>query len=209
VGIRVTREPFLLLIVKPHAKLSSVPATLRIREMPDGLSISVTEPRRTWRIVLTLTVGVAFAIMFYYAKGDSYLVRLFFFGFVAVSILREIISLSRGTEVELRITNLDFISTGHAPSGYGSSSVPRADIYWMEFRQASGGGEEAEHPSGLYVEHHGVLRNPTTCVLPHIDKAQTEQVIEAIYRRFPDTSTLAPSANADPYLISLNLNQRQ
>jgi hypothetical protein len=208
VGIRATREPFLLLIVKPHAKLSAVLATLTIREIPDGLSIRVVEPRRPWRILLNLAVGIGMVVFFYYAKFDSYLLRLFIFGLFAVSLVREIISLLRGTEVELRITNLDFISTGHAPSGYNSSSVPRADIYWMEFRKASGGGDEAERPSGLYVEHHGVLLNPTTCVLPHIDKAQTEQVIEAIYRRFPDTSTFAPSANTDPYLISLNLNQR-
>jgi hypothetical protein len=199
----------IFLIVKPHTKLSTVSATLTMREIPDGLSIHITEPRRPWRILLTLAVGVAFAVMFHYAKGDSYLVRIFFFGIAAVSIVREIISLSRGTEVELRITNLEFISTGHAPSGYNSSSIPRADIYWMEFRKAIGGGDDREQPSGLYVEHHGILRNPTTCVLPHIDKAQTEQVIEAIYRRFPDTSTLAPSTNTDPYLISLNLNQRR
>jgi hypothetical protein len=203
------REPLLRLIVKPHAKLSTVAATLTIREIPNGLSICVTEPRRPWRILLNLAVGIGMVVFFYYAKFDSYLLRLFFFGLFAVSLVREIISLLRGTEVELRITNLDFISTGHAPSGYSSSSVPRADIYWMEFREARGGGDEAEQPCGLYVEHHGVLRNPTTCVLPHIDKAQTDEVIEAIYRRFPDTSTLAPSANADPYLISLNLNQRR
>jgi hypothetical protein len=195
--------------VKSHTKLSIVPATLTIREIPDGLSIRVTEPRRPWRILLTLAVGVAFAIMFHYAKGNSYLVRIFIFGIAAVSIVREIISLSRGTEVELRITNLDFISTGHAPNGYNNSSIPRADIYAMEFREAIGGGDDREQPSGLYVEHHGILRNPTTCVLPHIDQVQPQQVIETIYRRFPDTSTLAPNANTDPYLISLNLNQRR
>jgi hypothetical protein len=195
--------------VKPHTKLSTVPANLTIREIPDGLSIHVTEPRRLWRILLTLAAGVAVAVMFYYAKGNSYLMRLFVLGFVAVSLIRGIISLARGTDVELSITNLELISTGHAPSGYNSSSIPRADIYSMEFRQATGGSDEAAQPSGLFVEHHGLLRNPTTCVLPHIDEAQTDQVLEAIYRRFPDTSTLAPSANTDPYLISLNLNQRR
>jgi hypothetical protein len=63
-----------------------------------------------------------------------------------------------------------------------------------------------EQPSGLYVEHHGILLNPTTCILPHIDEAQTEQVIEAIYHRFPDT---AHSSNSEPYLTSLNLESPQ
>ena len=186
-----------------------MPATLTIREIPDGLSIHVTEPRRWWRILVNLAVGIAMVIFFYRIKFDSRLLRLFFFGLCALSLIKEIISLLRGTDVELRITNLDFISTGHAPNGYSNSSIPRADIYSLEFHKAAGGGDEAEHPSGLYVEHHGIIRNPTKCVLPHIDEAQTEQVIEAVYRRFPDTSTLAPSANAEPYLISLNLNQRQ
>jgi hypothetical protein len=112
--------------------------------------------------------------------------------------------LVRGTDVELHITNLDFISTGHAPACYKSSSIPRADIYNLKFGEAMSG--DFEQPSGLYVEHHGILLNPTTCVLPHIDKAQTEQAMEAIYRRFPDT---AHSANSEPYLTSLNLNQRR
>jgi hypothetical protein len=185
-----------------------VPATLTISEIPDGLSIHVTEPRRPWRIVLNLAVGVALVIFFYHAKIDSRLLRLFFFGLCAISLIKEIISLLRGADIQLRITNLDFISTGHAPN-YGGCSIPRADIYSLEFRKATGGGDEAARPSGLYVEHHGTLRNSTKCVLPHIDEAQTEQVIEAIYLRFPDTSTLAPGANAKPYLISLNLNQRQ
>jgi hypothetical protein len=176
--------------------------------MPDGLSIHVTEPRQWWRILLNLAVGIGIVIFFYFAKFDSYLLRIFLSGLFAASLVREILSLLRGTDVQLRITNLDFISTGRAPDSYGSSSVPRADIYFLEFRKASGGGEDPHHASGLYVGHRGILRNSATCVLPHTDEAQTEQVIEAILRRFPDTSTLAPRPTEEPYLISLNLNQR-
>jgi hypothetical protein len=181
-----------------------VPATLTVREVPDGLSIRVIEPRRPWHILLYLAGGIGSAMLFYYAKFGSRLLQLFLLGLVAVSLIKDIISLLRGTNVELHIANLDFISTGRAPSGYKSSSIPRAYIYNLKFGEAMSG--DYEQPSGLYVEHHGILLNPTTCVLPHIDEAQTEQVIEAIYRRFPDT---AHSANSEPYLTSLNLNQRR
>jgi hypothetical protein len=179
-----------------------VPATLTIREVRDGLSIRVTEPRRTGRILLTLAGGIGMAAFVYYAKFDFRLLELFFLGIVAVSLIRDVLSTLRGTDVELRVTNLDFLSTGRAPAGYKSSSIPSADIYNLKFEEAMSG--DYERPSGLYAEHHGIFLNPTTCILPHIDEAQTEQVIDAIYRRFPDT---AHSANSEPYLTSLNLNR--
>jgi hypothetical protein len=182
-----------------------VPATLTIREVTDGLAIRVTELRRQWHVLLSIVGGGAgVTVFFYFAKFESRLVQLFLLGIITVSVIKNIISLVRGTDVELHITNLDFISTGRAPAGYKSSSIPRADIYNLKFDRAMSG--DHEQPSGLYVEHHGVLLNPTTCVLPDVDEAQTEQVMEAIYRRFPDT---AHSANSEPYLTSLNLNQRR
>jgi hypothetical protein len=181
-----------------------VPATVTIREVRDGLYDRVTERRRPWNILLTLAGGIGMAAFVYYAKFDFRLLELFLLGIVAVALIRDIISTLRGTDVELRVTNLHFISTGHAPAGYKSSSIPRADIYNLKFGEAMSG--DHEQPSGLYVEHHGIFRYPAECVLPHIDEAQTEQVIEAIYRRFPDT---AHSANSERYLTSLNLNQRR
>jgi hypothetical protein len=182
-------------------------ATLEIQELPEGLSIHVTEPRRTGRIVLTITVGALATAFFVYAASPSKLYQLFVGLLCAIALIRDLIKNWRGTKVELRLTNLDFISRGRAPDGYGASSIPRAAIYNLEFRKASGGGEDAEYPSGLYIEHHGVLHNPSTCVLPHIDNTQTDQVIEAIMRRFPDTGTLPPTGPFEPYLTSLNLNR--
>lgn len=120
-----------------------------------------------------------------------------------------VISALRGTAVELHVTNLDFVSSGHAPEDYQPSTIARADIYNLEYRDASGGGDFPELPEGLYVEHLGAglgLWNKSTCVLPHLDKVQTEQVIEAIYRRFPDTGKLPPTGTFEPYLTSRNLN---
>jgi hypothetical protein len=38
-------------------------------------------------------------------------------------------------------------------------------------------------------------------VLPHLNETQTEEAIEAIYRRFPDTGTLA-SGDRDRILVT-------
>ena len=184
-----------------------MPATLIIREVPDGLSIRVAEPRRPWDTLLYLVGGIGMAAFFYYAKFESRLLQLFFLGIVAVSLIKNIISLLRGTDVELRVTNLDFISTGRAPSGYKSSSIPRADIYNLKFDQAMSG--DHEQPSGLYVETSASVWHSGSCVLPHLDETQTQQAIDAILHRFPDTCTLAPASAREPYLTTLNLSNRK
>jgi hypothetical protein len=127
----------------------------------------------------------------------------------ALVIVKSIVSALRGTAVELRVTNLELISSGHAPEDYSPPVIPRADVYNLQYREASGGGDFPELPEGLYVEHYGAglgLWNKSTCVLPHLDKAKTEQVIQTIYRRFPDTGQLPQVGAFEPYLTSLNLN---
>jgi hypothetical protein len=183
-------------------------ATIEIREFPKGLTIRVTESRRVGRILLTLAAGSVFMYFLVHASSSSKLFLIFIGGLCLLSLVRDIISALRGTDVELRVTNLDFISMGHAPGDYKPSTISRADIYNLEFREATGGGDFPDLPQGLYVEHHGGGPwNPSTCVLPNIDRAQTEQVIESIYRSFPDTGTLPPSGPFEPYLTSLNLSQ--
>ena len=180
---------------------------LEIREFPERLSIRVTAPRRVGRVFFAVLMGgVAACFFVYFAKG-SRLFQMFVGGFCALYILYEVVSELRGTQVELRVDNLDFSSLGHAPSGYNPSIIPRADIDRLEYRKASGGGEEPVLPEGLYVEHPGGFWNSATCVLPHLNQTQTEQVIEAIYRRFPDTGTLAPGDRDKSHLIALNLSQ--
>lgn len=180
-------------------------ATLEIRESPDGLAIRVSEPRNVGGVLLTLLGGSFFLYILLHSSESKD--RLLVFAGLAVLLLAiDIFARLRGTNVQLHVSNLDFISTGHAPEAYSPSTISRAEIYNMEFREAVGGGE-GELPMGLYVEHHGGSHWSTgTCVLPNLDKAQTEQVIEAIYRRFPDTGTLPPSGPFEPYLTSLNLS---
>jgi len=184
-----------------------VPATLDIRETPEGLTFQVREARKLGQVLLTIGVALFFGFLLY-RSNDSIILRLTFGTLAALSIVRDFVSRLQGAHVTLRVTNLDLISTGHAPDGYSPSSIPRASIYNLEFREASGGGEDAPNPSGLYVEHEGLLHNPATCVLPHINEEQTQQAIEAILRRFPDTESLAPPRKGySSDLISLNLNK--
>jgi hypothetical protein len=185
-----------------------MPVNLQIVDLPNEVHVRVTEPRRFGKIVSFFLGTVIAAYVFRQFISGSGALATFVVGLFAVSFIRELISILRGTDVELKANNLDFISTGHAPQGYKPSNLSRADIYGLEYRKASGGGDTPDFPEGLYIEHHGFGRwNPSTCVLPHINKAQAEQVIETILRRFPDTGTLPPTGPFEPYLTSLNLNR--
>ncbi len=182
-------------------------AALEIRELPQRLSIRVTAPRRVGRVFLGVLMGGVAACFFAYFANGSRLFQMFVGGLCALYVGWEVVLELQGTDVELRVDNLDFSSLGRAPGGYSPSIIPRADIDRLEFRKASGGGEDPVLPEGLYVERHGGLWNTATCVLPHLNETQTEQSIEAIYRRFPDTGTLAPDDRYESHLTLLNLNQ--
>ena len=173
--------------------------------MSDGLLIHVLAPRHIKRIIITIVLGIISTIFFLLATGGSRPLLFLVGAFVIFSLIKDLIDAIRATDVQLHITNLDLVSTGRAPDGYRTSSIPRAAIYNLFYQEASNG--EDARPGGLYVEHHGILLNPETCVLPHIDKAQTTQAIEAILHRFPDTEMLAPvSAQHSPF-TTLNLNR--
>lgn len=190
-------------------RIETVPASLEIREFSSGISVRVSESRQRGRALATLAAGSFFLYLVFHSTSEPQAYLYVIGGVCVLTIVGGIVSALRGTAVELHVSNLDFVSSGHAPEDYHSSTIARADIYNLEYRDASGGGDFPELPEGLYVEHlsSGLgLWNKSTCVLPHLDKAQTEQVIEAIYRRFPDTGKLPPTGAFDPYLTSLNLN---
>jgi hypothetical protein len=183
-----------------------VAATLKIRELPKGLSLRVTEPKHLGRILLSVAVAVT-AALFFFHKSSSMPLDVFVGGVFVFAIVRYLISEFRGTDVELVVTNLDFKTTGHAPDGYRQGTISRADIYNLEYRKSSGGGEDNPLPSGLYIESSDSVWHSGSCVLPSLDEAQTQQAIDAILNRFPDTCTL-PSAR-EPYLTTLNLSNRK
>ena len=186
-----------------------MPASLAIRDYPTGIAVRVKESRRTWSALVTLVAGSAFLYLVPHTKDEPQAYLFVVGGLCVMVIVKDIVSSLRGTAVELRVTNLEFVSYGHAPEDYTPSTIARADIYNLEFREAAGGPDGPQLPKGLYIGHHRVGPGPgttSTCVLPHIAKDQVERVIEAIYRRFPDTGKLPETGAFEPYLISLNLS---
>jgi hypothetical protein len=180
---------------------------LNIRELPGEIIVRVTEPRHTKSILLNVSAGAVVILLCFH--GFPGLPRIVAAVVVAIICGIQIISAFQGANVELRVNHLDFVSTGHSPSDYHPSTISRADVYSLEFREANaGGGDFPDLPQGLYVEHNGPAPwSSPTCVLPHANRGQTNEVIEAILRRFPDTGTLAQVSNEKPYLTLLNLSQ--
>jgi hypothetical protein len=182
-----------------------VPATLDIREVPTGLILRVTESRNIAKALIgPVLSGLVCGLLIYYTEISTRTLILVLL-ILSFSIAKEAIDILRGTNVTLEVTNLNLISRGHAPDGYDSSLIPRDTIFGLKFQTALNG--DIVRPTGLYVEHHGDHNQPETCVLPHIDKTQTKQAIDAIMRRFPDTCTLPPTGVFETYLTSLHLNK--
>jgi hypothetical protein len=181
-------------------------ATIEIRELPEELSVRVAERGSIGVVFLNLAGGAVFGwIALRFLSGAILIAAVL--ALVAV-ITMQIIRVFQGADVQLRINNLDLISVGHSPSGYSSSVIPRADVSNLTFREASGGGGDfPDLPQGLYVEHNGGLWNGATCVLPHTDSIQTQEVIDSILRKYPDTGTLRRSDRDDSYLTLLNLSK--
>jgi hypothetical protein len=184
-----------------------MPATLKIREDGKGLTIRVTEPRNLSRVVAAVIFGSVVVLLLLHFVADSKLLRIGIAAVALLTITRGVIDGMRGTDVELTVDNLDLYTKGFCPEGHESGSTARADVTHMEYRKASGGGEDQELPEGLYVERVGSLWGGSKCMLPHATESQTNEVLEAIYRRFPDTGTLAPaSAPTKSHLTTLNLS---
>jgi hypothetical protein len=181
-----------------------MPARLELHELPGELVVRVTEPRSIETILLTVSAGAVIIIFLFHALSGPTLIL----AGVALVLGMQITSAFRGANVELRVTNLDFVSTGHSPSGYHPSIISRAEIYHLEFRDANSGGHEVDLPHGLHVKHNGPAPwSLATCVLPHANRVQTQGVIEEIFRVFPDTGTLPQTRDDKPYLTLLNLSQ--
>ena len=184
-----------------------MPATLDIRDRTDSLTIRVSKSGDISKFLYALVLGIVLGGHFLYSSGNP-LLRFALVTFCLLVIVGALVEKIRGTEVELEINDRDLVSTGHASDGYKPSSIPRAVIYSFSFKQGLGG--EDSSPTGLYVEHHGIFSNLETCMLPGIDETQTQQVIDAIMRRFPDTCAIersGPAAQQEIYLTSLNLDR--
>lgn len=183
-----------------------MPAPLQIRDLPSGISATVKKTGRVGNAIIILIFGVIALCLAVRMSGDS---SLLVGGVISILSLASAFSVLRGTEAELQVTDTEFISSGYAPEGHDATILLRADIYRLEYREASGGGDSMEFPEGLYVLHQSYGRvspEKNTCVLPNIDRSQAEAVIQAIYHRFPDTEKSLSSKPFESYPITLNLN---
>lgn len=180
--------------------------TVDVRDLPDGLSVRVGEPKQSGRILIMITTGIVAGYVLYRIPMSSAGLRWLVAGAFFVGFVASVLAALRGSNVELRVTNLDLVSSGHAPEGYKTSSTPRADVFRFEYRDAIGDVDLPEQAKGLYAEHKGIGSwAASTCILPQVNRAQAEQIIEAIYLRFPDTGRLSASAAQPSPLTTLNL----
>lgn len=109
-------------------------ASLRIREFSSGISVRVSESRRTGRALAILAAGSVFLYLVLHSTSNSQAYLYAVGGICVLVIVKDIVSVLRGTAVELRVTNLEFVSSGHAPEDYRPSMIARADIYNLEYR---------------------------------------------------------------------------
>jgi hypothetical protein len=184
-----------------------MPATFHIEEQVNEISVRVTEPRNYGRVIVIVLVEAVAGYFFLHASASRAFQAVICL-VLAFILIKDMISSLRGTDVQLRVGNLDVLSSGHAPGGYTSSTISRADIDRFEYRKASGGGGEVpERPEGLYAEWSGVGPwSHSQCILPAISQGQADEVIEAIYKHFPNMGTLSQRKPYKSDLISLNLN---
>ena len=182
-------------------------ADLQIRDIEKGLMIRVREEGHFRWVLVNFAGAAVFLYIFLHLKSQSKLFFALVIEILAVSTIRSVFAELRGTGVELDISDDGFESKGHAPGGYLPCRILREDIYSLEFRNSCGGGDFPELPMGLYVIHYGGSRSDSAwCVLPHIDKTQTEEVIRAIRNRFLDIDDASRAGPFNHDLISLNLN---
>jgi hypothetical protein len=188
-------------------KLTAMKCALEIREGLDGFVVHVKQSRNSSHILLAIAASVV-ALYFFWRTPEPRIVQVLVACVILLLLGKDVLSKWRGADVELCVTNLDLISTGRSPSDYRPSTISRADIYDLQYREAQhGGGEFPDLPEGLYVEYsQGMPWDASACVLPHVGKEQTEEIIQKIMDRFPDTGTLAIRPSKSSQSISLNLN---
>jgi hypothetical protein len=180
---------------------------LEIREAPDGFVVRVKQSRNSRHLLLTIAASVV-CLYFFWHTPQPRIEQVFVASIILVIFASDALSKWRGADVELCVTNLDLRSTGHSPSDYRPSAVSRADIHGLQYREAQHGGADfPDLPEGLYVDYgQGMPWDSSTCVLPHAGRKQTEEVIQKIMDRFPDTGTLTSRPPKSSQLISLNLD---
>jgi hypothetical protein len=147
-------------------------ALVEITDREDGLLVRVTGQRR---LIDLVGMGAFLALSaFLFWRDRSWFPLVFVLGASVFSLIYWV----GDHEGQLWITEKDIEAIGDL-GGISRNRVclPWSNVSGLEYRQ---GGED--EPSGLYVRQGGWN---TTRVLTHVDKQQAEEIIAAIYRRFP------------------------
>jgi hypothetical protein len=183
---------------------------LEIEEVPEGLSIrSVRKGSVFYALLSAIVIGA-----FVFFMGRVYFHRPALLVLTALSAVWGSSRWWRAVRVELRVNNLEIQVIGHQRSVPGLNRIiPLSTIQRLEYRpgqehQPNKGEGESDSPSGLYVEQ----RWKADCVLPHLNEQQTQEAIDAIYKRFPVIPILPPREGRDGSgrdVIRLNLDSPQ
>jgi hypothetical protein len=181
-------------------------SNLERRQEPDCLVFQVKQTRRVGNLFWTIAALTAGLLLWRILPSRTEQIPVACI--VLLLLARQVFVTWRGTDVELRVTNLDLISKGRSPTGYRSIAISRGDIYDLEYRTAqSGGGDVEDLPEGLYAVYRQLMPwDASHCILPEVGKRQVEEIIQEIMHRFPDTGALASRPAKRSELTSLNLN---
>ena len=140
-------------------------SAIEIVDQTDGLLIRITHIKRKGYLVIALAIVFASSIFLAWRESLG--------GFVVLGIaLLWIASWFIDRKGEIRVTENYLMSEGN--------SLVR--LAWSEIRVLEYGGGGEDEPTGLYAR---VGRWRSVCVRANLNREQTEEIIAAIYHRFP------------------------
>ena len=147
-------------------------ALVELIERGDELQVKVARQRRGIDFVVLAAALSVFTFLFWHDRSWIYFVGLLFACAWGLSFW------FGNPEEQLMVTEKGIEATGY----FGGLSRDRIGLPWssisgLDYRE---GGED--EPSGLYARKAGWN---ATCLMTHVNKEQGEEIITAIYRRFP------------------------
>jgi len=152
---------------------------LKVQETAEGFTITVHKPHAWLALLVRAPVTGSFFYFFSEVTHFSVPTRVAI-GIAAGTIYGILDFLPR--RVVTTITKFEAHVVGRVQSIMERSySVPLANISYLHYQdEESGDGETPESPSGLFA----VIGDRPKCIVPFIDRKQTEPLIKAIEQRF-------------------------
>lgn len=174
---------------------------LTVAEVGEELVIEATrKPTRREAVLSAVGAGVFVVLLTHQRLGFAVLMLVA----VLAALLMFWLAI-RTARAELRVTRIAFKSRGPFAGELGySRNVTSGDIQWLEYQKEESGGEG--RAGGLYA----VVGRRSICLLPDLDRQQTDQLIDRIEAKFPDL--YEQRRRADPFgerFTTLKLNEPQ